>query len=66
MIWSTDFIIREDGYKNKFEEAQKKATYSFSANNVITSGKMGIVYKAMFPDSTSLVVKRFHASHNQS
>jgi len=24
VIWSTDFIIRENGYKNKFEEAQKK------------------------------------------
>ena len=51
----------------------RKAAYNFSANNVITSGKMGNVYKAkaILPNGTFMAcqldyyaVKRFHASNN--
>ena len=41
-----------------------KATNNFSANNVITSGKMGIVYKAMLLYGTFMAVKRLRASQH--
>ncbi|XP_050257473.1 probably inactive leucine-rich repeat receptor-like protein kinase At5g48380 [Quercus robur] len=42
----------------------RKATNNFSANNVITSGKTGTVYKAMLPYGTFMAVKRLHASQH--
>ena len=41
-----------------------KATNNFSASNVIGSGKMGIMYKAILLDGTFLAVKRLHASQH--
>ncbi|KNA12062.1 hypothetical protein SOVF_129280 [Spinacia oleracea] len=39
-----------------------KATNSFSNNNMIGSGRMGIMYKATMPDGTLLTVKRLQDS----
>ena len=36
-----------------------KATNNFSANNVITSGKTGTVYKAMLPYGTFMAIKSY-------
>lgn len=39
-----------------------KATNSFSNNNMIGSGRMGTMYKAVMPDGTHLTVKRLQDS----
>uniref|UniRef100_A0A2N9GW59 Protein kinase domain-containing protein n=1 Tax=Fagus sylvatica TaxID=28930 RepID=A0A2N9GW59_FAGSY len=61
---SKEFFIVEGIVANISFARLSEATNNFSANNVIGSGKMGTVYKAMLLDGTILAVKRLQASQH--